>query len=482
MFCSKCGTKLDDNTKFCPNCGEKITIGNTSEEKVVQTKKKRSISPKTIKICVIGVICVCILGVVVSALPKAFRKISRQQEQRKTEKAIENAFNSIADVKDFTCHIEATAQIYANVNGNQVSDGTSVYADTAFKDNKVHAENGRLYTLMSNQQGDMHIEDVSFESYITENKLAYVKKDEGSFEKVNANLSSEDMLEFFDEVIENYNEDPEYDSGEEEGTVVIDGSLSDGTKIYNIYIGFLSLGGAEPENDPKSGTMNYEVTISKETETVQSIVFYLSDVEHIWLGWGDDGLQVDNAYGELKIQFTAFSNVADFDLPSVAEETEQVFENTDEWQKIYLAGIDDGTIMSVEYGHYGLKDLNNDGIPELLCDEERNTAIYTISNDEIKELAYDNGTPYIVNDLALFDGVYVMAIYKIGSDSADKIFYAEYDREQDVYDYEGNTLSYQACLDEAEKVLGADVDTLSKVKLDYDLNSIRIAIAEYDFE
>ena len=24
MFCSKCGTKLMDGAKFCPNCGEKV--------------------------------------------------------------------------------------------------------------------------------------------------------------------------------------------------------------------------------------------------------------------------------------------------------------------------------------------------------------------------------------------------------------------------------------------------------------------------
>ncbi len=315
MFCNKCGAKLEDNAKFCPNCGEKITIGNISEEKDAHTKEKRSISP--IKICIIVVVCVCILWWLVSTIPKVAHQMSVQQEQKKTEKTIENAFDSITDIKDFVCHIEATAQLYTTANGSQVNDGITVQSDTTFKGNKVHAENGRYYELMFTQTDIGHIEDFPFEFYVSENNLAYAKKDEGSFETVNVDFSRDDMLEFFDEVIENYNEEPQYSSGDEAGTIKISGILSDGTEVYNTYIKYLTLGYAEPENSPISSTMNYNVIISKESETVQSITFYLSDVEHIWLGWGSDGLQVDNAYGELTIEFWAYEDIADFDLPSV---------------------------------------------------------------------------------------------------------------------------------------------------------------------
>lgn len=113
-------------------------------------------------------------------------------------------------------------------------------------------------------------------------------------------------------------------------------------------------------------------------------------------------------------------------------------------------------------------------------EEKYYTFIYTIYNNTVVELGYFDGTSQIHNNLVLSNGKYAMVVYEIGTDSADKIFYAEYNREHDVYDYEGNTLSYQECLDEAEIVLGADIDSLSKVKLDYDLNSIRTAIVEYD--
>ena len=315
---------------------------------------------------IIVAVSVCILGLIVVVLPKVFRKISYQQEVRKTEKAIENAFDSITNVEEFTCHIEATAQLYTTANGNQVNDGITVQSDTTFKGDKVHAENGRYYSLMSTQTDIGHIEDFPFEFYVTENNLAYSKKDEGSFERVNANFSRDDMLEFFDEVIENYNEEPRYSSGDVEGTVKISGTLSDGIEIYNTYIDFLVLSGAEPEDYLISDTMNYNVIISKESETVQSISFYLSDVEHIWLGWGDDGLQVDNAYGDLTIEFQAFEDIADFDLPSVAEEAEQAFESMPEWKRTYLNQLDMSQVW-----YPSLVDLNGDGAPEIVaCADE----------------------------------------------------------------------------------------------------------------
>lgn len=480
MFCNKCGTKLEDDAKFCPNCGGKITAGTTCEEKTVQTKKKRSTSP--IKIYIIVAVSVCILGAIAVVLPKVFRKISYQQEVRKTEKAIENAFDSITDVEEFTCHIEATAQLYTTANGNQVNDGITVQSDTTFKGDKVHAESGSYYSLMMNQQGGMHIEEFSFEFYVTENNLAYSKKDEGSFERVDANFSRDDMLEFFDEVIENYNEEPRYSSGEEAGTIKISGMLSDGIEIYNTYIDFLVLSGAEPEDYPISDTMNYNVIISKESETVQSITLYLSDVEHIWLGWGSDGLQVDNAYGELTIEFQSLEDIADFDLPSVAEEAEQAFENTDEWQKTYLAGIDDGIVISDDYIKYDLKDLNEDDIPELIASIGTGEFfIYTTDSSQVKEVMYGAGSIGTNGDLILFDGRYEMVICRMSpSFEHDTLFVSDCANAYHLYDYEGNSVSYDEIKSIAEQVIRCTFDSFEYLQYPYDCNSIRTAIVEYN--
>ena len=38
MFCSKCGSKIEDNTAFCPYCGNKINDSKNSKDKEKQEK------------------------------------------------------------------------------------------------------------------------------------------------------------------------------------------------------------------------------------------------------------------------------------------------------------------------------------------------------------------------------------------------------------------------------------------------------------
>lgn len=485
MFCRNCGSKLRDDAVFCFECGAKVKANHQIETEPSHTNQKTNNSSKTSKICIIGAVCLFLAVVSLPVLPTVFQNISVQQEAQRIKDAIENAFDTVKDAEELSCYIEATAQLYTTVNGSSISDAETVKADVAFKENKVHAENGKLYTLMTNQQGGMHIEDIAFESYITESKLAYVKKDEGSFERVSADFSKDDMLAFFDEVEENYKEAPQYHDGEEEGTLVMDGSLEDGTEIYNTYIGFLALGGAEPEDYPISGTMNYNVTISKETETVQSIRFYLSDVEHIWLGWGDDDLQVDNAYGELEIQFKSFSDIEDFKLPSVAEEAEQTFGDMPEWKRLYMDVVEDETVVPKDFRQYAgfaLKDLDQDGLPELFCydDSIRTTYLYAIHDGIAEEMVEGWGDLYVKDNLIFHDYRYGgMSIYQYSSGKVDRIFYAERDDSGDDYHYDGKTLSYEECWEEAKKVLGGD-DFPACVEFAYDYDSIKSAIMDYD--
>lgn len=41
MYCHKCGKKLDDGTRFCPDCGTELTPGASAEEKPV------TVTPRT---------------------------------------------------------------------------------------------------------------------------------------------------------------------------------------------------------------------------------------------------------------------------------------------------------------------------------------------------------------------------------------------------------------------------------------------------
>lgn len=481
MFCSNCGAKIEDNANFCTNCGEKIVIENADVEKAVFAKKEQDTPAKTIILCVIGVVCICAV-IAASVLPETFRKMERKQERRRIEQIIENALNSIIDSKDFTCNIEANAKIYATVNGrNRVSDGETVHADVTFKNDKIHAENGRSYALMMNEQGDMHVIDTSFESYVTEHNFAYVKQDEGSFEKVNTHFSKDNLLEFFDEVKQNYNEDPSFDYDKDEGTIEIDGSLSDGEKIYEIYTEFLALGGYEPEECPISGERNYELIISAETGTVQSILFYLPDVEHIWLGWGDDGLVVDNAYGQFIIQFTSFSDIEDFELPSIAEAIEQEFKDVDDWKKAYIEAINDGTIpLNDDQTYYNLCDLNGDGIPELIQDFPiGEKMIYTVENNSVKEEKYVNAGIYINGNMLFFDGQHEIEVYKINTDGTeDCLFWAERD-EYGNYIYEDKKYEYSEILEIVEKEIRIDLDSFDMIEYPYNKDSVSAGVMYY---
>ncbi|WRK52020.1 zinc ribbon domain-containing protein [Coprobacillaceae bacterium CR2/5/TPMF4] len=77
MFCSKCGTKLEEGAKFCPECGatvENQKNGNTIEgvsgvyvdnttppvENVVT--KTNGVNNKSIRNIIIGVVIVAVIG------------------------------------------------------------------------------------------------------------------------------------------------------------------------------------------------------------------------------------------------------------------------------------------------------------------------------------------------------------------------------------------------------------------------------------
>ena len=165
---------------------------------------------------------------------------------------------------------------------------------------------------------------------------------------------------------------------------------------------------------------------------------------------------------------------SDYDIQGYIEE-----ENANKWRKEYLNGLEDEDIMYSSNYQYGLIDLSSDGIPELLCYDGFNTAIYTIVDDEVVQLSYIDGYPRAKDDLLFFDGKYTMQVIKICTDNVEELFKAEYDREYDNYEFDGKTVSHDESLAEAGKVMGTDVESLSSVDLSYDVDSIEDAIKEY---
>ena len=114
-----------------------------------------------------------------------------------------------------------------------------------------------------------------FETYITESGDIYTKKDDEDYEKMETSFSKDDLIQYMDEISKNYNGGKNC----EQDTITINGKLFDWTDIYNSYINYLEAAAAEPENNPVSGEMNYEVKISKSSKSIKSVVFRLGDVE-----------------------------------------------------------------------------------------------------------------------------------------------------------------------------------------------------------
>ena len=164
---------------------------------------------------------------------------------------------------------------------------------------------------------------------------------------------------------------------------------------------------------------------------------------------------------------------SDYDIQGYIEE-----KKANMWRKKYLHGLDEDIMYSSNY-QYGLIDLSSDGIPELLCFDGFNTAIYTIVDDEVVQLTYIDGYPRAKDDLLFFDGKYAMKVIKICADNVEVLFNAEYDREYDKYEFDGKTISHDEGLAEAGKVMGTDVESLSSVDMSYDVDSIEDAIKEY---
>lgn len=82
MFCRKCGTKNDDNAKFCVNCGERfISSQPVNREPVMQANPSGSVKVRNRKVGKQAVVIVAILVVVAAFLllgGRSYKKTANQ--------------------------------------------------------------------------------------------------------------------------------------------------------------------------------------------------------------------------------------------------------------------------------------------------------------------------------------------------------------------------------------------------------------------
>lgn len=88
MFCTKCGNKNDDNTKFCTNCGAKLEPTQTPPTPPTQqppvTPQKKNNKPLIIVAIVVGFFLLCVILGIIFAEPKSKDDDSAQKSQTTT--------------------------------------------------------------------------------------------------------------------------------------------------------------------------------------------------------------------------------------------------------------------------------------------------------------------------------------------------------------------------------------------------------------
>lgn len=438
-ICSKCGAKIEADARFCTKCGLKITGEDFNQTNTMQGMENPQ-KKKMVKRIIIILTAIVLLAAVVFAVVRLAQNIAKENKEKKEKAEIENAiteaFDKAANATEYTCSIKANASTRAHVGSKSIDGTYTVTADAAFKDKKGCWKNGTCDALLISDgnmsSGGM---DYEFETYITESGDIYTKKEDEEYKKMDASFTMDDLIQYMDEISKNYDGNKSCDGD----TITINGTLDDGTDIYNSYINYLEAAAAEPDDYPVSGEMNYEVKISKSTKSIQNVTFKLPDVEKIWFGVADDELTIDSAWGEFNIGFKSFDDVGKIKIPDEIASSEKKqgseehdFEKQDSenkdldeeqkmqadsglngtenvqadwWKKIYIEAAQNGDMAQYQvWQAYGICDVNNDGIPEIMSYIGAHAGgMYYISANKTLEfvpgayIRYDKNTGNLMN-------------------------------------------------------------------------------------
>lgn len=94
MYCAKCGTQNDDDSKFCIKCGTDIQGDTGSVKKDIDTPKRLGNiglkNRKTLKIIIAIIGLIIIIGAIVVILPKLDKQSDNSQDESGDESDINN--------------------------------------------------------------------------------------------------------------------------------------------------------------------------------------------------------------------------------------------------------------------------------------------------------------------------------------------------------------------------------------------------------
>lgn len=157
------------------------------------------------------------------------------------------------------------------------------------------------------------------------------------------------------------------------------------------------------------------------------------------------------------------------------------YANLPEWKKQYIAYVEEKNV-EMAGGSFCLVNINNDEIPEIAC-----TALMLcdtligFKDNEIQVIGdYSCGCVKVFDEYLFVNDDTGLGLYSYKDNNLETLFYIEY-AHYGLYYYpeEDSMLSYKDCLKKMNKIAGVDIDSISDIEFNYDIDSIKQAIIEY---
>ncbi len=346
MKCFKCGKEIDDNSKFCFYCGEKISAKN-DDSQFGDKEYSSNISLKN-KIWIILGICVMLVVIVGAAcVPKIKQKMKEEEKMQKNRATVQKAMDQITKLQgedEMSVFIHASEHSNASYNGTSTVGDYSISSYVDFKDGEAHLREGDYYESV-----DVYGDEYEFEAFLTSDGDVIRSENSGDYEEVGSvSFTAKELLAFFDDDMKKSLlldfEHGECDIGDDD--IVFEFFMDGEDYIYQNYINYLDFAGVNPEQEyDVENNIEYRISIPRKAEDeILRITISFPDVENIWFGSADDGLEFSSATGEFSITFYN-REIEDFTIPEMPAENGEDFlsySGMDRWiaaSKYLMSGI-----------------------------------------------------------------------------------------------------------------------------------------------
>ena len=345
----------------------KIWIENEEKSRRNKMKCGKKIL-KNKKWIVLGIFLIAVVIIAAVRIPEIKRERKEKERIQKNLDVVQKAMDQITKLQEeeeLSAYISASADAKGTYDGEYTFGLFNTTSRVDIKNGTTHLSSGSYYADYPTRT-----EEIEFESFLTSEGDVIRSENSGEFEREgSATFSAKDLLAFFDDEMKKSLlqqagakwSDADIDENEIKFDCFIDGE----DYIYQNYINYLALAGTQPEQEyDLDNSIEYKISIPKNAEDeILKISFSFPDVEYIWFGYADDGLEFSSVTGEFSIIYYN-REIEDFTIPEMPAENGEDFlsySGMDRWyaaSKYLMSGVP-------------LRDLSADGL-------------------EIKEVRHDN--------------------------------------------------------------------------------------------